>query len=128
MRQRLLAIDVLPHPHSRHGDHSVQVIRCGDDDRIDVFLSFEHLAKIGVHGGLRESFEYPRGVSDIHVTERDDVFGLADVGDVRPAHASDADRGYVQLVAGRGHAAPQHVAWHDGECRGSCRGPHDVTA
>jgi len=53
----------------------------------------------------------------IDVAQRDDVVVDAEVEQVDPAHAANADARDVQTIAGRSKAATEHVAGDDGECR-----------
>src|SRR5207302_3958828 len=51
-RERLLAVDVFLCAHRRRGDRRVHVIRRCDDDAVEILLLRQHLAEIGVLGGL----------------------------------------------------------------------------
>src|SRR5262249_7660711 len=78
---------------------------CGDEDGVDVFLLLEHPPVVFPTPGLGEFPKRPRGVSPIHIAQRDDILilKLVEVGAALPGHA---DPGEVQLLAGR-RLAPQ---------------------
>src|SRR5260370_5395772 len=67
-----------------------------------------------------ETVEGFRGVTPIDVAERDDVLA-GEIDEVGAAHATDADAGDVEGVAGRNKAAAENVTRHDGEGDGSYR-------
>jgi hypothetical protein len=46
--ERLLAVDVLAHPHRHHGRRRVDVVGRADHDRVDVLLLLEHAAEVDV--------------------------------------------------------------------------------
>ena len=117
-RQRLLAVDVLSAPHRLHRDDRVRVIRCRDNDRVEVGLPIEHPAIVGVARGRRILPEHRGGVARIDVTQRDDVLARtpADIGAPATANANARD---VERVARGPHAPSQHVSRD--ERRGDCR-------
>ena len=76
------------------------VIGRGDDHRVDILLLVEHTAKIFVDGRLGILVDRVGGVAlGIDVAQGHDILVIA-VADVIAAHASYADAGNVQLLAG----------------------------
>ena len=106
VRQRFLAIHVLAHLHGHETGDRVDMIRGGDDDRIDLLAHFfEHLAEISI--GLRagKGFLVGLGVGRgprvqsvlIHVAKGDDVASeLGRLIGVTAAFAAGPDDGDVE--------------------------------
>ena len=100
--ERLLAVDVLAHPHRLGGDHGVGVIGRADGHGVDAVAQLvEHLAVVGefVVGlvGLRHAVEE----LGIDVAEGVDLAVAGDVLDVALALAADADAGDLHPLEGR---------------------------
>ena len=76
------------------------VIRCGDDNCVDVLLLVEHLAIVGVDFRLGIGFKGWSGVVVINVAQSHNIFifALAKVG---RSHPPDSNPGDIQLFAGR---------------------------
>ena len=106
-RERLLDIDVFAHFEGGHGRDGVKVIRCGDDDRVDlVALGLEHLAPIRVDLCSREFLESPVGAAFIDITER--INRLTRRGaaiEISTGPATRTDEGEIQLAVGGGALA-----------------------
>jgi hypothetical protein len=68
------------------------------------------------------------GVIPVGITQGDDVVVEAEIEQVDPAHAADADAGDVQPVAGRREAAPKHVTRHDRHCRRGADCRHELAS
>ena len=101
MGQRLFAIDVLAVFHGRHGGHGVGVVRRADQHRVDLAgLLVEHRAEVPIAFGLREPVEHIRRPAVVNVAQGDDVLA-GHVAQVAGRLAAGADRGDVQLAAGR---------------------------
>ena len=119
IRERLLDVDVLAELHRGDRHRGVQVVGGGDDDRVDVALLVEHLAEVGVLGGLRVGVPELDGrwrdhafavgseaagqlafaVGGIDVADGGEVLaGIDEFGDVAHAHAAKADAGEVECV------------------------------
>ena len=103
MGDRLLHVDVLAAAHAFHRDVGVRMVGRSDDDGVDVLLLVEHLAEIGVEGGLGLLLDRAAATAEIQVAERDDVL-FGGIADVARADAAEADRGHVQLLVGRDRA------------------------
>ncbi len=127
-RQRLLNVDVLAPLHGGHRNHGVQVVRRGDDHRVDVLLLVEHLAEIRPLLRVGILLEDGGRVLGVHVAQGHDVLARA-LGDVVLPHAADADAGDVQLLArGRVARAAQDVPGHNRECRHGRRRADELAA
>jgi hypothetical protein len=100
VRERLLAIHVLAHPHGQHTGRRVVVVGSRDDDRVDIFALLEHFAVVFVLGNVRIFLVCFGGPSVVRVAQRNDVFVRAP-GDIDPAFSAGTDRGDVELFVGR---------------------------
>ena len=98
VRDRLLDVDMLATAHALHGDVSVRMVGCGDDDRVDVLALVEHLTEVGEQRRLRELLDRPGAATEVQVAERDDVL-VRGVLHVAAADAAETDGGDVQLPA-----------------------------
>jgi hypothetical protein len=78
----------------------VVVVRCGDDNGVDVFLGLEHLAEIGVQFRLGKIFSVSRQRLLVHIAERDNIL-TRDAANIARAHSADSDRGDVEFLAWR---------------------------
>ncbi|MEY3457340.1 MAG: hypothetical protein RL215_497 [Planctomycetota bacterium] len=100
MSQRFLAIDMFSGLHGGHGDGGVHVVGCGNDDGIESagevseeFAVVVPVSDAGVCGiGFVEA-----AVIDIAEADEFDGGVFANIGEVGPAHAIDADGGDVEF-------------------------------
>jgi len=93
LHQRLLAIDMFAHPDRRRRHHGMHVIGRGDDNCIESFLLFQHLAPVLIPAGVRV-FLLPTGKSArVHIARRHDVFvgAVVRVAGAFAARAADPD-------------------------------------
>ena len=101
VRQRLLAIDVLAHPHGGHGGRRMVMVGRGDDHGVDLrALLLEQPAIVGVALGVLELLEVLSGPLLIDVADRDDLAEVRHVLGVALPLASHADAGEVQHLVG----------------------------
>ena len=140
VRERLLAVDVLPRLHSENRDEGVQVVGSGDEDGIDRLFLLEHHPEIFVRraGEVRRLGRIVRfdllldrpaarlarvvPVREIpllcRIGQRDDlaIVLLEERARVGPPLSARPDDGDVDLVAGRDEAgAAQDVPGYDGK-------------
>ena len=99
--ERLFAIDVLAVLHAVQSYGRVHEVGNGDGAGVDVFLLFEHRAKISVHRQLFEFLEIRGRAVLVDIAEGHDVFRTGRVVQVRATLAAAANRGDVQLVIKR---------------------------
>lgn len=70
----LLAVDVLAHLHRHNAGHSVDVIRCGNSDTVDLIAHFgEHFAEIRVFLGVGERLGHGIEPLLVNIAETDDL-------------------------------------------------------
>ena len=70
----LLAIDVLAHLHRHDAGHSVDVIRCGNSDAVDLIAHFgEHFPEIRVFLGIGEPLGHGIEPLLVNIAETDDL-------------------------------------------------------
>ncbi len=127
MRERLLAIDVLAHPHGQHAGRGVVMVGSRDDDRVDVLALFEHLAVIFVLGNVRIFLVRFGRALVVGVAQCDDVLVRA-TGDINAAFSAGADRGDVELLVRRAAGRPNGRS-RDPDHRTQCgRLFHEITS
>jgi len=73
LRQRLLAVDVQPALHGRHGDRAVHVIGRRDVHRVQVALAFQELPVVGVDAAVGEALLHLRQPVLVHLAHRDEL-------------------------------------------------------
>ena len=105
MRQRLLAIDMLAHPHGRHRRVAMSMVGRGNGDRVEVLLLLQHHAKIAIQPGLRIEHRLVavplRPASIVHVAQGHNCApGASHAADLASALAPDADTPHVDPVVG----------------------------
>jgi hypothetical protein len=101
--QRLLAVDVLAQPHGSDRHDGVIVVGRGHQHRFDVgLLALQHLAPVGVPGGIGVLGERSRRPALVAVAQR---------------HDAHADRRDLLEVVCTAPACPD-----DGEAQGFCVG------
>ena len=108
VRQRLLAIDVLAHPHGPHRRVAVSMIGRGNRHRVEAFFLVQHDAEIAIYLGVRID---DRGIvlplpsaSVIHVAKRRNrPSGGIHTADLTPTLAPDPDTAHVDPIVGPEH-------------------------
>jgi len=97
MRERLLAIHVLAHPHGHHRRWSVMVVGRGNDHGVNLRPEFlEQLAIIVIAPGILELLEVLPTAPLVDVANRDDLPQLPRVPRVALPLPSDPNAGDVQ--------------------------------
>jgi len=97
-RERLLAVDVLPHLERHHRRGTVHVVRRRDGHRVDVVgLLLQHLAEILVAPHRRPGPEGALGRAPVDVSEGDELL-VGHPAHVVEAHPADADAGDAEFL------------------------------
>ena len=100
--QRLLAVDVLPHPHRHQGGGGVGVVGGADHHGVDLWTHlFEQLPEVAVRLRVGKRLGLLPEALAIDVAKGHDVAQPADVVGVARPLAADADAREPQPVIGR---------------------------
>ena len=102
MRERLFAINMFAASHRFHRNERVRVVRCANDDAVDVLAHLvEHHAIIFEPFGVGIFGEFLARIFFIHVAKRHDVVTQSGgFANVRAAAAADANAGDVYFGIG----------------------------
>src|SRR5262245_39514724 len=118
MRERLLAIHRQTPLDGSHGREGMHVIRCGNDDCVDVPHLVQHNAVVLEGTCLRVFLERARGVAPINVAQRYNVLS-GELAQIVSSLAGNADPGNVELRTGRGLASETQYSSRD-DLNGAC--------
>ena len=98
VRQRLLAVAVLAHPHRHRGGRRVDMIGRTHHDGVDLAVHLlEHLAEVAIPLGLGELLHRRLAAPVVDVAEGHDILAgaVADVPTTLPSHANPGNREFL---------------------------------
>ncbi|MBA7714337.1 hypothetical protein ES703_123357 [subsurface metagenome] len=119
MGQGFLTIYMFSRLYGSHGDYRMSMIRCSNDNGVEILLFLEHDPVVLVHLCLWISLEGFCSIIAVNIAQRNDILTFT-LSQIAAAHTADTNAGNIELLARRRmRRTAQHMPGDNYKRRGS---------